>query len=47
MVLNNPSSLGLPENIKEIKRLYIKSEVTDLDSFKYPNLLREDLNITI
>ena len=36
-VINDPSSLGLPENIEEIRKLYIKTEVTNLDSFKYPN----------
>lgn len=35
--VNDPSSLGLPENIEEIKKLYIKSEVTELDPYKIPN----------
>ena len=34
-LINDPSSLGLPSNIQEIKKLYIKSEVTDLDVYKY------------
>ena len=46
-VTNDPSSLGLPENIEEIKKLYLKTEVTNLDAYKYPNLEREDLLKTI
>ena len=46
-IISSPSSLGLPENIDEIKKLYIKSEVTDQDAFKYQNLQRLDLRNTI
>ena len=42
-IIYDPSSLGLPENIEDIKKLYIKTEVTNLDACKYPNLEREDL----
>ena len=36
-IISDPTSLGLPENIEEIKKLYIKTEVTNLDAYKYPN----------
>ena len=36
-VLSDPSSLGLPESIEKIRKLYIKTEVTNLDDYKYPN----------
>ena len=43
----DPAFLGLPNNITEIKYLYIKSQVTDLDAFKFPNLARENLENVI
>ena len=46
-IISDPTSLGLPENIEEIKKLYIKTEVTNLDAYKYPNQEREDLVVTI
>ena len=36
-VTNDPKSLGFPENIEDIKKMYIKTEVTNLDDYKYNN----------
>lgn len=36
-IISDPASLGLPENIEEIKKLYIKTDVTNLDAYKYAN----------
>jgi len=46
-LINDKSSIGINEDIEQTKDLYIKSEVTSLNPYKYANLETQDLSTKI